>query len=350
MTAQIVIMNKEAIALASDSAITMTRAKDKKIFTTASKLFALSRHYPIGIMISGSASFMGIPWETIIKIYRNKKGKESFDNLNQHAIDFIEFLDRRNTLFPATLQKKYLISKIYSYFDFIKRKINKEVSSEIYKKGKILDEDIKKIVSRIIKEQYGLCEKADNIPSVKKSFNKKIIDKYNKIIKKAIKEVFENLPITRSHSSQLKKIVGNIFSKFPKDFPIGDVSEIVIAGFGKKDTFPALNSYIIEGKVEKKLKFKETKNVKIALENTATIIPFAQREMVDIFMQGIDPFYLRVVRNYLLWLSQKYSEMIVDNIKKYTDKEKNKLKKRLIDIGNEVMVKNLMNKLLKLRK
>ncbi|MFC1941213.1 hypothetical protein ACFLWL_02240 [Chloroflexota bacterium] len=73
MTAEIVIMNKEAIALASDSAVTMTEEAGQKIFTSANKLFSLSKYHPVGIMVYGNANFMDIPWETIIKIYREKE-------------------------------------------------------------------------------------------------------------------------------------------------------------------------------------------------------------------------------------------------------------------------------------
>ena len=68
MTAEIAIMNKEAIALASDSAVTMTGKAGQKIFTSANKLFALSKYHPVGMMIYGSAIFMDVPWETIIKM------------------------------------------------------------------------------------------------------------------------------------------------------------------------------------------------------------------------------------------------------------------------------------------
>jgi hypothetical protein len=40
MTAEIAIMNKEAIALASDSAVTMIGKPGQKIFTSANKLFS----------------------------------------------------------------------------------------------------------------------------------------------------------------------------------------------------------------------------------------------------------------------------------------------------------------------
>jgi len=77
MTAEIAIMNKNAIALATDSAVTMSGSANQKIFTSANKLFALSKYHPVGIMIYGNAIFMEVPWETIIKIYRNNLKKRN---------------------------------------------------------------------------------------------------------------------------------------------------------------------------------------------------------------------------------------------------------------------------------
>jgi hypothetical protein len=81
MTAEIAIMNREAIALASDSAVTMTGEREQKIFSSANKLFALSKYHPVGIMIYGNANFMDVPWKTIIKVYRNELGKKKFNTL-----------------------------------------------------------------------------------------------------------------------------------------------------------------------------------------------------------------------------------------------------------------------------
>ena len=61
----------------------MTGKAGQKIFTSANKLFALSKYHPVGIMVYGNAIFMGVPWETIIKIYRNKLGKKKFDIIKQ---------------------------------------------------------------------------------------------------------------------------------------------------------------------------------------------------------------------------------------------------------------------------
>lgn len=56
MTSEIAIMNKRAIALATDSAVTI--GKKDKIHNNTTKLFMLSQYHPVGIMVYGSSEFM----------------------------------------------------------------------------------------------------------------------------------------------------------------------------------------------------------------------------------------------------------------------------------------------------
>src|SRR4030042_2786858 len=130
MTAEIAVLNKMAIALAADSAVTIERLKGQKIYNTANKLFALSKFHPIGIMFYGNAEFMGIPWESIIKIYRTKIGNRKFDTLAHYADDFINFL-KTTPLFPKEEQENYLTYIVRSYFSLIKTSINENINQEI---------------------------------------------------------------------------------------------------------------------------------------------------------------------------------------------------------------------------
>ena len=94
MTAEIAVMNKQALALAADSAVT----QGQKIFPSANKIFMLSKYHPVGVIIYDNAEFMGIPWETIIKIYRSKLAQKEFDTLKEYANDFIDFLRSEDQL------------------------------------------------------------------------------------------------------------------------------------------------------------------------------------------------------------------------------------------------------------
>ena len=70
MSAEIGIINKYGIALATDSAVTV--ADGQGCYTTANKLFALSKFEPVAIMIYSNADYMGVPVEIIIKEYRKE--------------------------------------------------------------------------------------------------------------------------------------------------------------------------------------------------------------------------------------------------------------------------------------
>lgn len=348
MTAEIAIMNREAIALASDSAVTMMGESEQKIFTSANKLFSLSKYHPVGIMIYGTATLMDVPWETIVKVYRKNLGTKKFNSLKEYADDFIAFLDDGNSLFPDFVQEEHLRDNIYAYFDYIRDNIMRNIHSKFDTDGELIETDIKPLITKIINEHYEKWNVTDNIPSIPKSFGAEIIDKYNKIIDEIIGEIFEQLPISKDQLEQLNVIAASLFSKFPDNIGYKDTSGIVIAGFGEDDAFPSLRSYHMEGVVNNRLKYEDYISSKIDFENSASINPFAQSEMVYTFMSGVDPDYSIIEEEYLAQIFNEYPEVVVENLDRYNDEEKDLLVDELIAINTE-MFADLREKLTKLR-
>ncbi|OIP26666.1 MAG: hypothetical protein COY46_01975 [Chloroflexi bacterium CG_4_10_14_0_8_um_filter_46_9] len=256
MTAEIAIMNKEAIALAADSAVTMGQEGEweQKVFASANKLFMLSKYYSVGIMVYGSASFMGLPWETIIKIYRSKLGKQKLDTLKEYADNFIAFLNNGNPLFLGEQQKEYLYETTLSYFALISDDIREKVKSIIDKEGEITNTQVKQITTNVIREHHNKLGKTKMLPSIPETHIEDIIKKYCDTIDKARKEIFEKLPISATSVNQLREISASLFSK---DIFPANISGVVIAGFGEKEPFPSLKSFDVEGIVNNRLKYKE---------------------------------------------------------------------------------------------
>lgn len=328
MTAEIAILNREAVTLAADSAVTMRKEKGEKIFTSANKLFTLSKYYPVGIMVYGNANFMYVPWETIIKIYRRNLGKRNFNTLNEYATNFIDFLDNGNLIFTEQMQKRYLYwTTVYFYYQIIFQFV-KEMKLIIKKEVKIKDTLIKQTISKVVKEHHDKLKDRKTLPTIPKTHSKNIITKYAKIIDDAIEDVFKKLPITASSLNQLRKISADLFSK---DIPLYDTSGIVIAGFGEKDIFPSISSFDVDGIVNNKLKYKynENKSGEISINTTALIIPFAQREMVYSFMEGIDPDLENHMLRELFLQFNEYTKFFVENIGKFDDRKKQALFKKL---------------------
>jgi len=53
-------------------------------------------------------------------------------------------------------------------------------------------------------------------------------------------------------------------------------------------------------------------------------------------MEGIDPYLQNQIEGYLSEIFDKYPEIIVENIVKFDDKEKQRLKKRLKEVSNKI--------------
>ena len=337
MTAEIAIMNKEAIAIASDSAVTLREEKGQKIFTSANKIFALSKLHPVGVMVYGSAIFMGVPWETIIKIYRSKLGETKFDTLKEYACDFIDFLSKENQLFPESMQEMYLRGNVYGYLYHISTDIKKDVKAIISAKNGITEKEIKNIAAKVIKRHYDIWRKSELPPTIPKNHIRGLKDKYGTIIDKAKIEVFEKLPINKILSNQLTEIAVNLFVKFPEHVISSSVSGVVIAGFGTKDIFPSLQSFEIEGMANNHLKYKKDRYREITFQRNASIVPFAQQEMVFSFMEGVEPNYQAAIERDLSQIFEQYPGVIVDSIEKLNDGEKRDLKQKLREMSSGML-------------
>lgn len=337
MTAEVAVMNKQAIALAADSAVTFQEETGQKIFTSASKIFTLSKYQPVGIMVYGSADFMQVPWETIIKVYRNNLGKKTFKTVADYAKDFLTFVAEEERLFSHDVQNWYVENSIYSYFLIIREKILEKVDKDLEVKGGVDEQATNKIISDVITQHFEKWQGAEPTSSIPDSFRDDLKEKYGNLILKAQKEVFEKLPLTPDSADKLTEIAINLFTKFLTGLMVRNTSGIVIAGFGTEDIFPVLESFSIEGKIDNYLKYKKNEEgcAEISFQNSATIIPFAQTEMVSTFMTGADPNYHNAIDTDMEQIFISYPQVLVDNIDCLSDEEKENMKKQLKEIGQK---------------
>ena len=338
MTAEVAVMNKEAIALAADSAGTFQDEAGQKIFTSVSKIFTLSKYQPVGVMIYGSANLMAVPWETIIKVYRNTLGRKTFKTIEDYASDFLTFLNEEQQLFSGGEPDSYVKRSIYHYFLLIAGEINENVEIVIKENGKVDETAIDKITSQIIRAHFEAWKEAESASGVTSGFKHDFRRNHGKLIRTAKKDVFEKLPLSQSSSRRLTEIAINLFLKFPSGISNQEISGVVIAGFGTEDVFPVLESYSVECKIGDYLKYKKDadESTKISFPTNAAIIPFAQSEMVSTFMGGVAPDYQGVIDDYMELICSAYPQVLVDNMDCLDSQEKKDLTNRLREIGTNM--------------
>jgi hypothetical protein len=104
------------------------------------------------------------------------------------------------------------------------------------------------------------------------------------------------------------------------------LSGLVFAGFGNAETFPSLISYHIDGMVGGKLKKKAIDDERTGRDTiSARIIPFAQRDIVDRFLVGIDPDLESEILRYMKSAKDRTESNIFDGLPRLGQKNKQKI-------------------------
>jgi hypothetical protein len=343
MTAEIAILNKAAVALAADSAVSIvTSGRETKIYNT-NKLFMLSKYRPVGMMVYGSAELMGIPWETIIKSYRKDALKETtFKTLREYSDHFLTYLNNNRFLFPEKEQEDYVYGVTLGSCFEIKKMIDRKVEEATHKGVTVPASAIERINSQTIKEIFDFMSARPLLPTLPATFEKDILSKYIAIIDQAVDDVFKRQKLSAAARKQLRRISVGLFVRdtFGVRDPSGNElilsSGIVIAGFGDDELYPSVFSYQIEGVINDTLKYREGRGASINTNQPAALIAFAQQEMVLGFMTGVAPEYRDMLSEYLGKLFDKYPEEIAKNLSHLTSKQKAKLVAKLKAVGGNL--------------
>jgi hypothetical protein len=97
MTCEICVMNRHAAVLAADSASTVTRWVDGTVetryFKGANKIFQLSHHQPVGVMIFNAADLLNVPWEILLKTFRDTLADKTFNSLEFFLLFIAHIVD-----------------------------------------------------------------------------------------------------------------------------------------------------------------------------------------------------------------------------------------------------------------
>lgn len=284
MTAEVGVLNSVGVALAADSAVSIGREANK-IWTSADKLFHLSRSAPVGIMVFGNANFVGIPWEAVVKDFRCELADSRFDRIEQYADHFFRFLSRSLTFFPAASQDKMIEELVGSLLYHLRHEVEFQLTREAEQRSGLNEDEIGPILDKVVSNRLDLIRKQPRLKGFGKKTVEEIRRRYSPTVHQIRSDVFGNLPLSSATS---RKIASVALEMLVRHYLGPSQSGVVIAGFGETEAMPSLYGYDVEEMVANRPRRSLTHKHHITLENRAVIIPFAQQESVHAFLRGID--------------------------------------------------------------
>ena len=311
MTAEVAILNKSAVALAADSAITVSYGRDVKVYNTL-KLFSLSPCHSVGVMVYHNAEFTGVPWETIIKQYRSERN-QTFPTLEEYGTDFIDYLTNSRLLFPESQQDITTPRAVRSYLDLLAGTIDHSIR-QYARNGKIGLGKIKELTRDFVNAWYLALQGEPQWSSLTPDIEQQIITKYQGLFDTMITDVFQPLPLNQQIKRKLRSIAVWLLTKDLRSLrlPQGH-SGIVIAGFGDNDIYPAITTFNVESLVLNQLRYEHIgdKSDRITADMDARVVAFAQEDVVTGFMEGLEPELHHQTHHLLERLLTSYAQEIV---------------------------------------
>lgn len=306
MTAEIAVMNQSAVALAADSAATRSQAK---IFT-ANKIFALSKYRPVAVMIYGSSACMNVPWETIIKEFRAELGDKNCPTVGDYGDELFAFIAANRALFPESEQEQFAYRYAAEKFTRIKQTILEEINKEIETKGPLTRHQASEIAQGVINQRGDFWKSCPRRAKLPRDVRRRAREHYGDQIVKARDDVLQQLPLTAKQREKLMQITLDSWYKQPQTGQTG----VVIAGFGQDDMFPSLVSYEIDGVLLNRPIFWQTRKVALDQNQGAVVVPFAQDDMIRLFVEGVTPAYEGFIESYFEQIITGLNEMVVSEL------------------------------------
>ena len=285
MTAVIGILNRHAVALAADSAVTIGGENGNKIFNTANKIFTLSKYHPVAIMIYNAASFIETPWEVIIKAYRDQLEDRYFNSLVEYKDDFLKFLIDNDYFISLDGQKNVMKGFIYNSIGEIINNIASREKLDIQTDSsnhELLFEKLVNEIRIIINNLYASSEELS-------SFSGYSIPEFLVFSDKCVEEII-SASFSTSKNQDVIRLFNELFFTYVKRNQFNRTwSGLVFSGYGASEIFPKLVSIKIAEVIDNRVRYfvDEVHDIGEG-KMAASIVPFAQRDVIDTLITGIN--------------------------------------------------------------
>lgn len=283
MTAIVGILNRRGLAFAADSAATHRSRSGYKISNYANKIFSLSNYHPVGVALYNNLDFMGVPWDSIIKQFRNSQKDKHYDTVQGYVKPFFTFLKSYCVNRFPQQQLEYSSVIINSYFKDITELVVKEV-------GPLSDDNVENYYKRafyIMDEFYNKFK--DSKAEDYENYKQKDFEKYTKGI---VDSVLSSISSTQYSVDFRKKFCDSLYALICHNshFYLESLfTGLVFFGYGDKDLFPSLLEYKVTYALGGRIKYTLIQKKEIGLGGyTSLIVPFAQTDVANTVVRAVE--------------------------------------------------------------
>lgn len=287
MTSEVMIMNRQAIALAADSAVTYGGGPDPVVTLEAEKILPLTGS--VALMVYSRGDVLGRSWSQLAHAFRKQHAQTEFSSVADCARAFFAFLDGNRQLFPEREEREEFAELMRAAFLTL---MNHARAMASYPGAGYAD-DAEAFEAALELYRSHLANDENGRP-------------------RADLEVFAHLTRERFYElygSMLDQLIADALGSFGQedamrarlfDFAYMIVTKpaflepyagLVFAGFGTSDIFPVYVHHYASILVDGVMKRAHDETTAVGVDDgpNAFVRTFAQADMTHAFLRGIHP-------------------------------------------------------------
>ncbi|MCC6505694.1 MAG: hypothetical protein IT475_09620 [Aquimonas sp.] len=295
MTSEVLILNKHAVVLAADSAVTTGPARDgqhPRYSKTATKLFELSDNGKVAVTIFGGAQIDLVPWELAIKTFRANSRSASFDTFDQYLEHLLAYLSKNRALFPEKVLGELTDRRFRNAFEYVV-KLSSERDPSIFdiKVSLPLRQAAWEVVASTLGQEFAAKGVHPSLTAAAQAAMMSDIEQRVAGIQAALPNAPELAAIDPQRLAELA--IAALYA-VPTKFLAS--TGVVVAGYGEQDIFPGYKSVAVYGHVGPDLLVEVGSEFRVTHTDTSMIQALAQTSMIDVFTDGFGSSLWEIVR------------------------------------------------------
>lgn len=304
MTAIVGVLNSQGIAIAADSAVTVSGNNLKKVYNRSNKIFTLSKFHPVGISIYNRADYMGMPLETLIKMYRKNLKDKSFATLEEYKNDFLEFLKTQLKNVDKELMKNiffvFCSEAHWNIIDNIREVLNSrkeeldglEVAEKIDIYNSVTEIELQEYFEKISSYTQGDYMVA-NFEEYAAFYEDELND-ITEFINNELVKSFDDFELLENHKQIIKQ---TLFGLINIELIFESHCGLVFIGFGEDEIYPSSHLVLLGTPIMNNPRARIFEAVKINPGVLGSnILPYAQGDVTTTVLTGVDPSYKNEVK------------------------------------------------------
>ena len=293
MTSQLVLGNGFGVAVASDSAMTLTGAEEPRTYETAEKIFPLPLPHRLAVLTSGAALLHGLPFDVLLKEWIRSLGdarESQLRSVELYRESFLSWLrDNLDRWVTPERREAEALGYLEGQLEIVRERIETAIAEGP-------ERDPVDTTLQFLRERNARildCSPLESVSEelVERSFDRlwQEIEGQRRGLSNLVVDCFAGLPWSDEIDYEVQWLLKHTIEKSDR-FPTGDQTELAFVGYGSTDLLPCVMTLTTSGAIEDHI-WRQTPFVEPARPDGrgyGLIYSQAQDDQIRLILSGYD--------------------------------------------------------------